>query len=337
MAGYDPKVTPWMVGEAEVRDGGTPTERLTALVRYAILAPSSHNTQPWKFTVGADTVDLLVDTERWLRVADAEQRELYLSAGCALENLLIASAHFGYDAEVALLPEPARPELAARVRLTPSASPATAPVEAWFAAIPLRCTNHQVYDGRPVFAGALQRLRACGIAPEITIFLTSDPEIKRRADDLVVRADALQFADPSFREELGYWIGQGVFGSPWLMAKLGQLAVTYVNIGKSQAKKDSELLLSAPVLGMITARRADRVTQVQAGQVFERVYLEATALGLSLQPVSQILQVPELQSEVRSLLPDPTFVPLQPFRLGYAVPEAEHTPRRPLEEMLVTE
>ena len=59
-------------------------------------------------------------------------------------------------------------------------------------------------------------------------------------------------------EELGYWIGQGVFGTPWLLAKIGQLAVTYMNIGRGQAKKDSEVLMSAPVLAVLSSEVNDR-------------------------------------------------------------------------------
>ena len=60
---------------------------------------------------------------------------------------------------------------------------------------------------------------------------------------MIVRGNATQFSDSAYREELGYWIGQGVFGTPWLLAKIGQLAVTYMNIGRGQAKKDSEVLM----------------------------------------------------------------------------------------------
>jgi hypothetical protein len=157
---------------------------------------------------------------------------------------------------------------------------------------------------------------------------------RRKVDELISRADAIQFADASFREELGYWIDQGIFGTPWLLAKLSQLAVSYLDLGNFVARKDSDVLLSAPVMGMICAEDNDRLSQVMAGRVLERIYLTATSLGISLQPVSQILEVPEIKAETRKLLPEPDWYPQQPFRLGYAEPEKHHTPRRPLEESL---
>jgi hypothetical protein len=67
--------------------------------------------------------------------------------------------------------------------------------------------------------------------------MRDDPGIKRQVDDMIVEADAQQFADPAWREELGHWLGQGVFGAPWLMSKMSQLAVTYLNLGQGTAKK----------------------------------------------------------------------------------------------------
>jgi hypothetical protein len=164
--------------------------------------------------------------------------------------------------------------------------------------------------------------------------MTDDPGIKRQVDDMIVEADARQFADPAWREELGYWLGQGVFGTPWLMSKMSQLAVTYLNLGQGTAKKDSELLMSAPLLAVITSVRDDRASQIQAGQIFERVSLLGTALDIRLHPMSQILEIPELKTEIARLTPEPDAAPQHTFRLGYAEPE-EHTPRRPLQDVLL--
>ena len=95
----------------------------------------------------------------------------------------------------------------------------------------------------------------CCVEVGIQLHVTDDPEIKRRVDELMVHADALQFADPAWRDELGYWIGQGAFGTPWLVSKVAQLAVTYLNMGKGTAKKDSEVLMSAPLLVLLARRQ----------------------------------------------------------------------------------
>ena len=80
-----------------------------------MLAPSSHNTQPWKFRIESNRIDLFMDEERWLKVCDGDQRELHISLGCCLENLLVAADHFGLGHQVEYLPDSSEPLHAASV------------------------------------------------------------------------------------------------------------------------------------------------------------------------------------------------------------------------------
>lgn len=311
-------------------------EQLTFLLNFAVLAPSTHNTQPWLFRVEADYIDMFVDDTRWLKVADADKRELHVSVGCALENLVIAAEHYGFHPQVTYFPDPTNPNLAARVELPQQGAHRPARDTTLFNAIRTRHTNHRVYDGAPVSDEQLETLEACVVEEGLELFLTSDPAGKRRVDTLMMEADARQFADPAWRNELGYWLGAGAFGQPWLLAKLGQFAVTYLNVGKAAAKKDSDVLLSAPVLGVLASQTDDRTCQLKAGRAFERVFLTAESLGLRLHPMNQVLQIPELKQELGNLLPKAETTPQIAFRLGYAEAEKADSPRRPLEEVLVT-
>jgi nitroreductase len=333
--GYDPKATPREVDEADFPQESDSIDKLTHLLRYAILAPSSHNTQPWRFAVDGDQIRVYADKSRWLKVADADQRELHVSIGCALENLLIAAEHFGYGHQVAYLPQGEEDDLVVLVTFEHDGQASSFRSAVLFDAIPERRTNHNVYDAREIPQEDLERLEACCVEEGILLHTTNEAAIKRAVDEMIVRADAMQFADPAWREELGYWMGQGVFGTPWLMSKVAQLAVTYLNMGKGTAKKDSDLLMSAPVLAVISSSTDDRTAQVKAGQVFERVALMATALGIRVHPMSQILEIPEFKAEVAELIPAPDVVPQHTFRLGYAEREEGHTPRRPLADVLV--
>ncbi len=333
-AKYNPQTTPWQIQAADFLQQGSPTEKLRFLLRYAILAPSSHNTQPWRFAVGEDEIRVYADKSRWLKVADADQRELHVSLGCALENLLVAAEHVGYGHRVAYLPEEGEDDLIAAVTFEPDGEPAPFRPPELFDVITARRTNHHVYDGRPIPQEDLDRLQACCVEEDVLLHLTDEAAIKRQVDEMIVQADAEQFADPAWREELGYWMGQGVFGTPWLMSKVAQLAVTYLNMGQGTAKKDSELLMSAPVLAVISTPSDDRASQVRAGQVFERVALMATTLGIRVHPMSQILELPAFKAQVAELIPTPDVTPQHTFRLGYADPAEGHTPRRPLPEVL---
>ncbi|NIP56684.1 MAG: nitroreductase [Gemmatimonadetes bacterium] len=324
----------WSVDSDAFPSDGSREDQAAFLLRYAVLAPSSHNSQPWAFRVRDGTVDVYADPSRWLRVADADRRELYLSVGCAVENLVVAAEAFGFEPEVRFEPGGSDGELVARVALgSPGTSVDRSRPPGLFDAIPRRQTNHGEFDGRPIPPAVRTGLEGLALEPGITVRFTDDPAVRREVDELTARADALQFADPRWRKELGEWLGRGVFGHGWLMSKAAQLAVSHLNLARSQSRKDTELLRSASLLGLVDVEAVDRESRVRAGQVFERLFLAATDAGLALQPMNQILQVEETRDEFEALLPGDWGRPQITFRLGYGESE-EHTPRRPLEEVV---
>jgi nitroreductase len=310
-------------------------QRLRFLLRYAILAPSGHNTQPWKFAVERDVVYFVVDRSCWLKYADPDERELHISIGCALENFLVAAQHFNFDCEVDYFPKEGDWELAARVRCSSPGTPSTFRPPELFEKIVSRHTNRQAFKSRRIPEVERRRLTECVVEKNVTVDLTDNLRIKRRVDELMGEADARQFANPYWRAELGRWIGRGSFGNSWLMAKIGQMAVTFLNMGKGTARQDSELLQSAPLLGIMSAPDNTRITQLQVGQAFERLSLTAASLGIAVHSMSQVLEIQDIKNQVQELLPNPRLLPQHTFRLGYADPELERTPRRPLEEVMI--
>ena len=112
-------MNPWQIRTSDFPAQGSVREQLLFLLRYAILAPSSNNSQPWRFGIEGDCIRVLSDERYWLRVCDPDRRELHLSVGCALENLLVAAEHFGFGHRVDYFPEAGDPSLAAVVQFAP--------------------------------------------------------------------------------------------------------------------------------------------------------------------------------------------------------------------------
>ncbi|WP_254525591.1 Acg family FMN-binding oxidoreductase [Natrinema caseinilyticum] len=325
--------SPWNVDERAFPANAPFEAQARFLLRYAILAPSSHNSQPWEFEIRPDAIDVFADESRWLEIADADKRELFLSVGCAIENLRIAAARFGFAASIDYVPGDGD-DLAATVHLDPKAETASRARPGLFEAMTDRRTTHHPYDDRPIPGDVLDRLRDCIRETTVTLLVIDEDDRKESIGRLQFRADEHQFDDPAYRAELGHWIGTGALGASWVMARVGRLAVTHLDLGGREGRKNAALLERAPVLAVLVTEADDDESRLKAGRAFERLTLLATSEGIAHHPVSQTLEVPRIRSELAAELGLEESVPQHLFRLGYSDEDEQHTPRRPLEEVV---
>jgi nitroreductase len=327
----------WDISHDEFPRSAPIESQLHFLLRYAILAPSTKNSQPWRFLVEGNVVQLIAALERRQPIADPEERELYISLGCALENLLVAAERFGFHYGLQYLPERRHPELAAIVHFAAGGAPSPERRRISLDSILARHNDNSVYRDAPVPQHLRSRLQACCVEPELRVDLTDDQRFLGWIEELTLEADRLEFANPAFRKELGYWIGQGVFGTPQPLARLGGFAVSRMDLGEPVARQDREIVESAALLGVISAVNDSHLIHLRTGQLFERIWLTATAAGVSVHPMSQTMRSPAMRKAVGELLHNPGWIPQHLFRVGYSSreeDEARHTPRRPLKDVI---
>jgi hypothetical protein len=331
------KRPPWEVSSQDFPSMFPIQEQLKFLLQYAVLAPSTKNTQPWCFSIGKDTVSVFADLTRWQPVADRGRRELYISLGCALENLLVAGEQFGFRPEVSYFPQSNNEELAATVTFhLGGAQPSPDRAGLALGNITARHTHHGLYLDEPVEKQVQEHLLHRCIAPGLRVDLIDDPAVRFRVVELNLHADEMEFADPEFRSELGHWVGQGVLGTPGPLSRLTGFLLARLNVGRVIGSRNAVLLSSSPLVGLISARTDDRISQVRTGQALERLWLHATGIGIALQPMSQALEIPSLRTELARVIPESGWVPEQVFRIGYAMCcEKRHTPRRSLDQVLL--
>jgi hypothetical protein len=336
--------------------GGYSDPRMRAL-SWAILAPNPHNRQPWLVDLSQpDTVVLFVDTERLLPHTDPFNRQITVGLGCFLEILRIAALEDGLAVTFDLFPEG---ESAAGLDGRPVAicrfAPTTVARDPLFAQVPHRRSNKEPYDtARAVPAEALDRIAQAATA--FGMGHTNDPDRVAALRDLSLRAMRIEFAtERTLRESVDLFrIGRReVEANPDGIDFTGPMFETLGRTGlftrETAMDPDGIVARSADSafaanfnsamahLWQVTPGNT-RADQIRAGQDWVRINLAATALGLSLQPLSQALQeFPEmagLYAEVHdNLAPDGGTVQMW-ARVGYGqvVPPS---PRWPLEEKLV--
>lgn len=323
---------PWIIDEADFYELESHREQMEFLLRYAILAPSGHNTQPWTFRITADGVEVFADYSRRLPVVDKDDRELLMSVGAAIANFRVAAAHFGFDTTVAYDRRPLETVPAATIRVheTCAANDALASL---FPAIRKRHTNRELYDGQPIDPEALQVILDVVDANPGTLRLVLPRDVER-VTEYVASADRTLMARPAYRAELADSpLPPEALGVPSVLSGVTPWLVRTFDVGDLQARRDSERTRSASMLLVVTAGD-DRVSLLKAGEVLEILLLTITATGLQYSFLNTAVEVEESRDRLRMLIGS-THPPQVLLRIGSSATAAHPTPRRAVESVIV--
>ncbi|KWV94887.1 Tat pathway signal protein [Erythrobacter sp. AP23] len=310
-------------------------------VRFASLAPNSHNTQPWKFRLGDDAVDILPDLSRSCPVVDPDDHHVFVSLGCAAENLLIAGNARGRPGEVSANPAGKASSIA--VALGNGAISDRELCDA----IPLRQSTRSDYDGQPLSTEDLRRLGRAAAMPGVETLFITDRAKMDGVLDYVIAGNSVQCDDPAFVEELKDWIRfnpeaalatkDGLFtacsGNPTSPSWLGSLMFDLFFSKESENEKYAGHVNSSAGIVIFVADRDDEEGWINVGRSFQRFALQATALGIRHAHLNMPIEVADIRPEFASWLGIPDRRPDLVIRFGKA-PALPMSLRRPIAEVL---
>lgn len=311
------------------------------LVRYATLAPNGHNTQPWRFRISDKKIDILPDFSRRTPVVDPDDHHIFVSLGCAAENLSLASAACGRPGEIRFDP-------AGNGAVTFDFGSGPASRSMLFDAIPKRQSTRADYDGRAVSTRDLDLLAKAAAMPGVDLVLLTDRLRIGRLRDVVVTGNSAQMADAAFVRELKSWLrfnphqalrsNDGLYsvasGNPALPDWLGPLAFDWLSPAQSQNDAYAQLIRSSAGIAVFVSARADAAHWVAVGQACQRFALQATALGLKHAFINQPVEVPSLRPDLAALIGLPGRRPDIVMRFGYG-PPMPFSPRRPAASVIM--
>ena len=312
-----------------------PGDQAERLIHFAHLAPSTHNSQPWKFGANGRVIDLFADFSRWLQAADPERRELYLSVGCALETLLIAGDYEGLGVDLRYFPTPSDEAHVCRAEFSAQVARRENSAARLLLAAPKRHTSHRLFDkARQVAEHDLQLLSETADGEDVAFHLLRAETERSELSALLSDVESELFRDKAYRADLVRWVGSGAGAQDWLKAKFVQYKVEHAAPAKL-AQTDAALLASAPVVAVLSTARQDRHHWVLAGQAYARAVLFAETHGLRSQPFSAFTANERARTAVARIANLGERHPQLVIRLGSAEPESSRAPRRALHDVMV--
>ena len=314
---------------------------LRRAVARAVLAPSVHNTQPWRFVIHGETLEIHADRARQLRVLDPAGRQLTISCGCALFNARVALAASGYDATVDRFPDPRRPQFLARLTLG-ARSEARLPLVSLDAVLELRQTNRRRFADDPVPPQIVGGLIDAAAAEGAQLYEVADPEQRYSVARWSQEADRAENANPAYRAELRAWTTDDAMRRDGVPS----LAVPHVDAGADDdipiRDFDTHGTGWLPVathssvnqcLLLLGTLADDPEAWLRTGEALEHVLLEVARHGYAASPLTQVVEVPATRARLRSELR----LDMQPhilMRVGRA-PKTPASRRRRLDDVIV--
>jgi hypothetical protein len=329
------------LGSVSGFDGAARSQELfSELVRFATLAPSSHNTQCWKFALEDKAITILPDLWRRCPAVDPDDHHVFVSLGCAAENLVQAALAHGLKAE---------PRFdAVRDAITVSLANTPSQISPLFQAIAARQCTRADYDGQPLTVEELRLLERAGTASGVRVLLMTDRPTTERVLDYVVQGNTAQMADPAFVKELKTWIRfngrqavstrDGLFslasGNPAIPTWLGNLGFSWFFTTKGENDKCARQIRSSAGLAVFVSQVADKAHWVEVGRCYERFALQATALGIRNAFLNQPVEVPAVRSPFADAMGLTGQRPDLVVRFGRG-PTLPRSLRRPVQAVLV--
>jgi hypothetical protein len=333
------------------------------LVEAAVLAPSADNVHVLRFERAGSRIRLWGDS-RFASTLEPVRFLHLLSFGAVVENMKLRAMRLGFDMHACWFANDREPRLIAEVDLARKAEGRSDPLED---ALPERQTNRRVLFRGPSMSPDERELIAREVDAVANVQLTwfDSSEARNQILRLIKIAETERFTSRLLHAELYSavrfdvgWTATASEGLPpgaleveppmrrifaelrhWPLLRLLNLLGAHHLLGFRAGYLPCRL---APHVGALTTSLDSRSGAVAAGAAFERVWLRATALGLSLQPLaaSAALRMPNypgVSARTRERLLEgwqriaPERTPLMVFRIGRARPPSVRTGRRPLE------
>ncbi len=320
----------WEINEKDFPTKGTIEDKIRFLIGYGILAPSTHNTQPWSFEILKNQLIIKPNEAKKLRIGDPDSLGLFISIGACIENIQQASSRFGLNAQADL------EKNSFIIKFNPGIKSKNSKV---LENIKNRHSHKLPHDSHPISKSIILKLEKLSDKNTKVHIFTSKKEFNKLAN-LHLNSAKVIANNHDFAFELVDWLRTNktreydgmpgfVVGNSQLKSFIGKILLKKKPelLGK-MAEKDKDLInsSSAIVVFSVALINPKIPNMITAGQLIERFWLKATELGLVVHPLFASIQHKPATNEISNIIGGKT--PVFFMRMGYSKNKHFHTPRK---------
>lgn len=314
----------WSVAEHEFPRHSSENHQIEFLLRYAILAPSAHNTQPWRWQINGNELVVYRDQKYTLRAGDPTLRETFLSLGAFIENFVVAAAHFGLGCELKDMAFQVSDLQASKIVVSPQSE---SHLSELFEGITKRHTNRGYYKPDELSQEELDKLQVTPEAYQKVFFIT-DAEARERIANLVGRGTYIALSMDAMRHELAELVYSESSAKDTGMAiesmledanSLEENPTEFIaqNMDVLENAKYWETTFASSPLHIVIGSEIDGpLAWINAGRTMERILLAAAATGMTHCISAAPVEVPTLAPLLRKEI-DEDVRPQVLIRVGY--------------------
>lgn len=327
-----------------VAGAGLTEEEFCAVVAYAGLAPSVHNTQPWRFVASGVTIQVHADPGRRLGYLDPQGRQLAISCGAAVEHARLAIRSLNRSCVVRFQPAGLDGSGPVATLTVGPAQSVSREEQRLIDAVPRRRTDRGPYDARPVPSTTLRRVGELVADRGCWLRILDRPGERAIAAQLLEEAEQIEAGDPEYRAEIAAWTrpGTAVDGVPSQAAPAwdAEMLVNdmplrdFTGNGRHPHVSGQEPPPSVErdAVVLIGSDDDSPLAWLRTGAALALAWLAFTDADVSLQPLGPVTDVPATRLRLcraLGLLGRPQLL----FRIGYGAAWPT-SGRRPVAETL---
>lgn len=309
------------------------------LIEFALLAPSSHNTQPWLFKLSEKGIAVCINRNRSLPKSDPTGRQMYISIGAAIQNIIFAAEYFGFSHSLKFVFE--SDQVAEIILERTAADPDKKHI---MEALISRHNNRFEFSDKSIPDSFLQLMKNFADELDLEINFISDANEKAVLAEIVLKSIAEAFSDKDFTSELSNWIKPSLrkypdgmpgynIDIPFFASFLVPFVIRNFNVSKMQVKMHVPMLKKAPIFVILSSSQDDSGAWVRTGMLFERIAVLAESQSVNVGVLAAPIEINDNYKKIKDLVGIRSR-PQMFFRIGYAAKVPKQSPRLSLKDVL---